>query len=168
MREGPYAKITAISGILVLLITYLTLAYTAKWLPFQHHVSPVAKAGSASNASGKRSDPLDGVWVAQLASVPISAGDSKLQKMLAEVRQEIPGAHYLDSSLYASLHSGYWLIYYRSSFSNGNEALTFCAAHGRDIRNQCIGRFVSHRKSDRIYMCFPPADTQGQDCYRNS
>lgn len=174
MREGPYAKVSAVTGILLLLVAYLTLAFAAKWIPFQLHGDSAASIGlptrgnSHSSAPGKQPASLDGAWVAQLASVPLSAGAFQLQGILAQVRQEVPGARYLDSSHYASLRPGYWMIYYRGSFSNGNEALAFCAAHGRDTRNQCIGRFISGIKSDDVYMCFPPEGAQAEGCYRNS
>jgi eukaryotic-like serine/threonine-protein kinase len=106
----------------------------------------------------------ENTWVAQLASVPISAGNAQLQQALSEVRSEVPGATYLDSSNYASLNPGYWMIYYAGQFSNGDQALAYCSAHGRVTREQCVGRFVSHTYTDRIYICFPPAGSQTSDC----
>jgi eukaryotic-like serine/threonine-protein kinase len=173
VREGPYAKVGTITGIFTLILTYLALAYTTKWIPFQDHTNPAASIGptatpsSASSAPGKPPASLDGAWVAQLASVPLSAGVSQLNQMLSQVRQEIAGAGYLDSSQYGSLNPGYWMIYYRGSFRNGNEALAFCASHGRATRDQCIGRLISHKKSDGVYMCFPPEGTQIDGCYHD-
>lgn len=127
---------------------------------------PLHAAGSAGPGAEPSPGSLDDVWFAQLASVPISAGSAQLQNVLVQVRREIPDARYLNSSDYASLRPGYWMVYYLGSFHNGNDALEYCAAHGRTDGNQCIGRFLSHDKSDMIYMCFPPAGSQTGDCYR--
>jgi hypothetical protein len=113
------------------------------------------------------STPPPGVWIAQLASVPTSAGRAQLQRMLGEISIEIPGAQYLDSSNYASLNPGYWVVYYRGAFNDGNQALRYCAAHGRSTRNQCVGRFLSQDIRDKSYICFPPADSQTAGCFRS-
>ena len=52
-------------------------------------------------------------------------------------------------------------------FANGKEALAYCAAHGRDNGDKCIGRFLSHDAADIIYMCFPSADVRQSRCYRD-
>lgn len=120
---------------------------------------------SRSSAEPSRGS-LDDVWVAHLASVPTSASPAQLQSVLAEVRSEIPGASYLDSSDFASPRPGYWMVYYLGSFQNGNDALEYCAAHGRANRSQCVGRYISHDKNDVTYICLPPAGSQAQGCYR--
>lgn len=175
MREGPWAKIGAMAGVIAAVLTYLGLALNAKWFPF-------AEPGNGGQASGtsiapgavstgsapqvKASESPSGFWIAQLASVPTSAGSGQLQSELAAVRSEIPGAEYLDSSDYASLRPGYWVIYYSDGFRNGDDALAYCGEHGRMDRNQCVGRFLSHSTSDAKYMCLPPAGSQTAGCYR--
>lgn len=170
MPEGPYTKIGAMAGVAAALIAYLSLAYATKWYPFDGSAAmpSTGNVATGSRGPGAESSPgsLDDVWVAQLASVPISAGSAQLQSVLAQVRSEIPGARYLNSSDYASLRPGYWVVYYLGSFQNGNDALNYCAAHGRTDRNQCVGRFLSHNRSDATYMCLPPAGNQTKDCYR--
>lgn len=168
MSEGPYTKIGAIVGIMALFIGYLSLAYTVKWPPFHAGATQSPQGNSASESpSPKLPSQLDGVWIAQLASIPISADKSQLQRVLGEIRNDIPEAQYLDSSNYASLKPGYWVVYYRGAFSNGNQALSFCASHGRTARDQCIGRFLSHNAADSGYMCFPPAGSQTTGCYHD-
>jgi hypothetical protein len=108
------------------------------------------------------------MWIAQLASVPASAGIDQLQRTLEEIRIEIPGAQYLDSSDYASLNPGYWVVYYTGSFNDGNQALRYCASHSRPTRNQCVGRFLSHDIQDKSYICFPPADSQDKGCFKST
>jgi hypothetical protein len=173
VSEGPYAKIGTLAGVAAVMIAYLSLAYTAKWYPFQESAA-ASSAGSAVGGSTESAIPptarpfpgsLDNVWVAQLTSVSITAGSAQLQDVLATVRSEIPGAGYLDSSDFASLRPGYWMVYYLGSFQNGNKALEYCAAHGRTSSNQCLGRFLSHNQSDATFICFPPADSQTVGCY---
>lgn len=127
-----------------------------------------AALGNATTASSGTavSNPAAGEWIAQLASVPVNAGPAELQKKLNQVRTEIPGAQYLASSDYASLNPGYWVVYYLGSFSDGTQALEYCAAHERTSRNQCVGRFLSHDLQDRTYICVPPGGSQEQSCSR--
>lgn len=174
MREGPYTKFGAITGALALLIGYLSLAATVKWPPFHNHVSRPPLSGhfvpgshGTERPSPKATSLSHDVWIAQLASVPTAAGISQLRRMLRQVQIEIPGAKYLDSSRYASLKPGFWVVYYRGPFRNGNQALDYCATHGRTGPNQCIGRFLSHQKSDDGYMCFPPPGSQTTGCYHD-
>jgi serine/threonine-protein kinase len=128
-------------------------------------LAPTASSRGTATPEGI-SAPSPGIWIAQLASVPMGAGPAQLQQMLDEIKTEIPGAQYLDSSNYASLNPGYWVVYYAGSFSDGNQALRYCAAHGRTTRNQCVGRFLSTDIRDKSYMCFPPADSQATGCVR--
>jgi eukaryotic-like serine/threonine-protein kinase len=123
---------------------------------------------TAGSAPAAVPGPAAGVWIAQLASVPVSAGFTELQRELTEIRAEIPGAQYLDSSDYASLNAGYWVIYYLGSFSDGSQALEYCAAHGRTSANQCVGRFLSHDLRDKVYICVPPGGSQEEACSRPS
>ena len=132
---------------------------------------PGAPAAALSHATGTstgppRPNPAAGVWIAQLASVPVSAGFAELQKELGQVRAEIPGAQYLVSSDYASLNPGYWVVYYLGSFSDGTQAIEYCAAHRRTSANQCVGRFLSHDLRDKTYICFPPGGSQEKGCSR--
>ena len=182
MAEGIYTKVTAIAGVLTLLVGYLSLAYTIKWYPFHAHVTS-STATNVSNSNSRRSPSPKlppppppqqqqqqhaGSWIAQLASIPVSAGKSELQRAVSEIQRDIPGAQFLNSSDYASLNPGFWVVYYRGPFNNGNQALAFCAAHGRTSRDQCIGRFLSHDAADYKYTCFPPAGSQVQGCYLSS
>lgn len=108
-----------------------------------------------------------GMWIAQLASIRVTAGSAQLQQALDEIKTEIPGAQYLDSSNFASLNPGYWVIYYNGSFSNGNQALSYCADHGQTTRDQCIGRFLSNSVGDKSFICLPPAGSQTTGCYHS-
>ena len=121
---------------------------------------------TASSSGAPTPNPAAGVWIAQLASVPVSAGFADLQKDLNQIRAEIPDAQYLVSSEYASLNPGYWVIYYQGSFSDGTQAISYCAAHGRTSAHQCVGRFLSHNLQDKMYICVPPGGSQETGCSR--
>jgi serine/threonine protein kinase len=134
--------------------------------------TPAASASSSSAATpSSRPSPVltetpNDLWIAQLGSVPIRDGSAALQRMLAAVRQEIPGAQVLDSSSYASLRAGYWVIYYAASFTSGTQALAYCAAHGRTTSNSCIGRYLSSNIADYRYQCYPSASQASSACDR--
>jgi eukaryotic-like serine/threonine-protein kinase len=133
------------------------------------HSAPAPTAAgitSAPASSASTTGPADGTWIAQLGSVPVSAGSSALQPELAQVRAQVPGAQYLTSDDYASLRPGYWVIYYDGSFANGTEAVAYCAAHGRTTSNQCVGRFLSSNPADITYICPPPGGPGEASCYR--
>ncbi len=137
----------------------------------RHATQTPPRASSTGHAAETSSGaplptPAAGEWIAQLASVPVSAGPAKLQTELSQVRAEIPGAQYLISSDYASLNPGYWVIYYLGSFSDGTQAIEYCAAHGRTSTNQCVGRFLSHDLRDKTYICVPPGGSQEKGCSR--
>jgi len=164
------ALITAAAAIVAALIP---VGFANHWFSTDHPAgslsSPPPSAAASSGPSGGASSSRpatgpDDTWVAQLASVRISAGHAQLQKELGVVHSEVPGAQYLDSSDYGSLRGGYWMIYYAGSFTDGQQALAYCAAHGLTTGNQCLGRFVSHSRADRTDMCFPPAASPTGDC----
>lgn len=123
-------------------------------------------AQAATPTAAVTQSPAAGMWIAQLASVPQSAGLPELQRELGQVRTAVPGAQYLDSSNYASLNPGYWVIYYQGTFTNGTQAVDYCAAHGLTTRNQCVGRFLSNDISDKQYICLPPGGPRETGCSR--
>ncbi len=127
--------------------------------------APLSQTPGTSAAPGAQ-NPASSAWIAQLASVPLSAGSAELQKQLDQVQAEIPDAQYLLSSDYASLNPGYWVVYYQGSFSDGTQAVEYCAAHGRTSRNQCVGRYLSHDPHDKTYICLPPGGSQETGCSR--
>lgn len=142
-----------------------TLAWPTASPAGQAGRSPLGQATGATAATDAQS-PASGGWIAQLASVPVSAGPAELQKELDQVRAQVPGAGYLLSSDYASLNPGYWVVYYQGSFSDGTQAVGYCAAHGRTSKNQCVGRFLSHSLPDKTYICLPPGGDQETGCSR--
>jgi eukaryotic-like serine/threonine-protein kinase len=130
--------------------------------------APAASASAPAPSPSGTPPPTcgpDNIWIAQLASVKLS-DTAELQQTLARIHLEVPRAQVLDSSDYASLVRGYWVIYYAGPFTNGTQALTYCAAHGRSKRELCIGRFLSHNPADFGYQCYPPASSPQATCDR--
>ncbi|MFC7309162.1 serine/threonine-protein kinase [Streptomyces monticola] len=101
--------------------------------------------------------PAAGRWVAQLASVPKSAGTGARDRQLAALRAKgADNATYLESGAYDALKPGYWMLY-SPGFANGEEAVSYCQGIGLTTKNQCVGRYVSDNAADRAYICAPTA-----------
>jgi len=124
--------------------------------------TPTASAPSGPSASPAPSataavpgEESVGTWIAQIFSEPVSSGTAARDKRLAAVRAEVPEARMLRSDDFASLRPGYWVIYAPGPFADGHAAVRFCADRGRTDSNTCMGRYLSHRASDRVYLCAP-------------
>lgn len=105
------------------------------------------ETGSPSGASG--------TWVAQLGSYPeASMSPSELQSLVSGMERRLGvQLQTARSSAFGSLNSGYWVTYYKGSFANGHEALTFCTEHGITDQNACMGRYFSGAAADRSLAC---------------
>jgi eukaryotic-like serine/threonine-protein kinase len=125
---------------------------------------PVPAEAPATTAPGS-ADPAAGgpVWMAQLASVPVSEA-GRLPAVLTGVRRDVPAAQVLLSTDYASLRPGYWVVYALAGFDDGHDALAYCASRGRATADTCIGRRLSHRASDFPYQCRPRPTTLPSRC----
>ncbi|ORT60209.1 serine/threonine-protein kinase [Streptomyces sp. CB03238] len=109
------------------------------------------------------SDPLADSWIAQLASVSKSSGTGARARMASSLRDKgLEEADYLDSDAYASLRPGYW-VFYVPGYNSGTEAAQWCRSAGLTSRNDCLGRYLSHRSSDFGYQCVPgPGAVRGR------
>ncbi|AKU16846.1 serine/threonine-protein kinase [Luteipulveratus mongoliensis] len=123
-------------------------------------------APPASPPSSAPPAKTSGVWIAQLASEPVSAGTAARDRRLRDVRRTVPGARVLRSDQYAALRSGYWVVYAPGPFATGRAALKFCAGHGRVTASQCVGRYLSDKAADRVYICYPRASAKSR-CTRS-
>jgi hypothetical protein len=96
-----------------------------------------------------------GTWVAQLGSYPESTMTSTEIKNVVLGMEKRLGVKLQTarSSAYGSLNKGYWVTYYKGSFANGHEALTFCSEHGITDENSCMGRYFSPAEADRSLLC---------------
>jgi hypothetical protein len=127
--------------------------------------SPTSNTSPPPAVAGATPPTWGGIWVAQLDSVKVSSGRAALSSTLAKIRLEVPAAQVLTSADYASLVPGYWVIYYAGGFSDGTQALRFCAARGRTTGNKCLGRYVSHEAADGDYQCYPPVSAPTGNCF---
>ena len=98
--------------------------------------------------------PFEGTWIAQLGSIGFDEGRDELDRQLTNIRSTIPDAQFLVSDEFASLRSGYWVVYHPGPFPDGLAAFGFCEAVGRTDPNDCIGRLLTRDVADREKMCF--------------
>jgi hypothetical protein len=174
-RRRPLPAVMIAAGIAVALAAAGTAGYrlaaSAHPSPADHRPdssSPGTPAASRPASPATTTAPAtapSAAWIAQLASVSQSAGIAKLDQLLARIQVSVPQATVLNSSDYASLRPGYWVIYYQAGFGDGAQALAFCAARGLTTANQCIGRYLSHSAADLGYQCYPPAASPTGNCY---
>jgi eukaryotic-like serine/threonine-protein kinase len=94
-------------------------------------------------------------WIAQLQSIPTSASDATVRKAYRALDRNISGVRLLRSDDFESLRAGYWVIYYPGEFADGQAAVDFCRQHGRDTRDLCVGRYLSHDRGDLQLQVYP-------------
>ncbi|MCX4822457.1 serine/threonine protein kinase [Streptomyces sp. NBC_01142] len=117
--------------------------------------TPTPKPGQSQSPPLPTGNPEAGVWVAQLASVGKSSGAAARDRQEQALRnQGLSNVQYVDSSEYASLRSGYW-NFYVPGFDDGAAAVSWCRTNGLSTKDECFGRFLSHRGSDSKYLCNP-------------
>jgi eukaryotic-like serine/threonine-protein kinase len=156
----------------VFVAVLLTVGAGAGWyFVFGPGATPKASGpshhGNTSSPKVHANAAPDNVWVAQLGSVHQYQGVAALHSELAKIRAIVPGAKVLNSTRYASLRPHIWMIYLQDGFTNGLQALNFCAARGLTTKNECLGRYLSHRAADYFDQCYPPADNPSGKCYRH-
>lgn len=95
-----------------------------------------------------------GQWIAQLASLRRSTSSAEVERRRADIaRRTGLDTQVLDSSKYASLVPGYWVIYFPGNFPDGHAALALCKERGRTTEQSCVGRYLSHDAADRHLLC---------------
>lgn len=104
------------------------------------------------------SEPAGGAaadsWIAQLASLPGSTAAEEVARQRSRIAEETGlDAFVLNSSDFASLNPGYWVVYATGDFADGYQALDACRARGRTSEESCVGRYLSHAASDREFVC---------------
>ncbi|GHC53265.1 hypothetical protein [Streptomyces flavofungini] len=127
---------------------------TVGWQARDLH-SPSPAGSAAPGAVQPLSSPLKARWIAQLASVAHQEGEKHARRALAAIRESVPYAQLLDSSDFASLNPGYWVIYEPGPYRDGTRALRFCESVGRTQADDCVGRYLSHDRRDRDLVCLP-------------
>jgi hypothetical protein len=102
-------------------------------------------------------------WILQLSSVPISRSSDEIERARADTEQKLGlPVRVLDSSDFASLNPGFWVLYHPGNYPNGIQALDACAAGGSELDGQCVGRYLSHNAADRALTCYPSSPSGRQ------
>jgi hypothetical protein len=118
--------------------------------------------GSTTDASSTATDAPSAttgnndtdMWVAQLGSYPEATASGALQTAVAGIEEKLGvEVQTTRSSQYASLRPGYWVVFYKGSFADGHEALSFCSQHGVTDEGACVGRYFSAEESDSALTC---------------
>lgn len=102
----------------------------------------------ARPSSGKvpaLSPSFRGGWVAQLTSVPASAGSSALEASWERVRTDVPGAVAARSDDWPSLSPGYWVLVAAGPFGSEDDVRAFCSSAGRSS-DSCLPRMLTDRR----------------------
>jgi hypothetical protein len=84
-------------------------------------------------------------WVAQLTSVPVSAGAARLESAFAAVRADAPDAVATRSDEWPRLRPGYWVVVARGPFGSEDEVRGYCSSIGRTT-DGCLPRLLSDRR----------------------
>lgn len=85
---------------------------------------------------------LGGGWVAQVSSVPSSAGGAVLSRSYETVRRDVPGVLIVRGSEWASLRDGFWVIFH-PGYGDAPSAVAACEAWGFEGRDDCFARYLS-------------------------
>ena len=85
---------------------------------------------------------LGGGWVAQVSSVPSSAGGAALSRSYDTVRRAVPDAMIVRGSEWASLRDGFWVIFH-PGYDDAPAAVAACEAWGFDGKDECFARYLS-------------------------
>lgn len=87
-------------------------------------------------------DRVSGGWVAQVSSVPSSAGGNALAVAYDTVTATVPDAVILRGSEWAPLRDGFFVIV-STDHDSAADAVDACDASGRTGRDECFARFLS-------------------------
>ena len=123
---------------------------------------------SPTPPAGKPGENAVGTWIVQLQSLPhdrASAADVERARSEAEQRLGLP-VQVLDSSDFASLNPGFWVLYHFGNFHDGRQAADVCSAHGIGADADCFGRYLSHDELDRDLLCFVAVSGRQSRCER--
>ena len=91
------------------------------------------------------SSSFRGGWVAQLSSVPVSAGSARLEAAWEKVRPDAPDTVAARSDEWPSLSPGYWVLVEPGPFGSEDDVRAFCASIGRSS-DACLPRMLADRR----------------------
>ncbi|MGH3972965.1 MAG: hypothetical protein ACRDS9_06540, partial [Pseudonocardiaceae bacterium] len=102
-------------------------------------------------------------WILQLSSLPVSRSSDEVERARVDAEQKLGlPVRVLNSTDFASLNPGFWVLYHPGNYTNGTQALDSCAAGAPTLEGQCIGRHLSHDAGDRGFVCYPSSITGRQ------
>ncbi|WP_354638625.1 serine/threonine-protein kinase [Kitasatospora camelliae] len=142
-----------------------TAAFTIPGLPWNGaDAGADSRKGRSSDAATSGSGDFgQGAWIAVLAAVPHDTSTADRERKLAEVQDQVPRAVLENGDDWASLEPGYWVIRAPETFTDGYEALEFCARYGTE---ECFGHYLSENTADRAYACLANPDPDPAACRR--
>lgn len=107
--------------------------------------APTTTAVPSSGSVPTLSPSFRSGWVAQLSSVPTSAGSSSLEAAWERVRSDAPDAVAARSDEWPSMRDGYWVLVDAGPFASEDDVRSFCAGIGRS-GDACLPRMLSDRR----------------------
>jgi hypothetical protein len=127
-----------------------------------------ATGAPATSPNSVPGDDASDTWIAQLASLPRSTSAADVERNRAKIATETGlDVRVLDSSDFASLVPGYWVIYHPGRFADGHRALEKCRQVGRTSEQSCSGRYLSHVEQHRNLVCRFSDTPDTPHCSRN-
>lgn len=91
-------------------------------------------------------------WVAQVSSVPSSAGGAALARSYETISRSVPDAIIVRGGEWASLRDGFWVIV-RAGYDASEPAVADCERWGLDGRDECFARWLS-ADDERQRICW--------------
>lgn len=126
-------------------------ATTTTAAPTTTAAAPAAPATTTTTASAARTGP-NGTgsvpalstsfrgWLAQLTSVPYSAGTAALADEWERLRAAVPDPVAARSDDWSAFRDGFWVLVDPGPFRSADEVRSFCAAAGFDGDGTCLPR----------------------------
>ncbi|WP_436793579.1 hypothetical protein [Actinospongicola halichondriae] len=108
-------------------------------------------------------DDLAEGWVAQVSSVPSSAGGVALARSFETVRSTVPDAVIVRGSEWASLRDGFWVIL-RPGYDNAADALAACDGWGLEGRDNCFARHLAESDATERVCWRDESGSAAGDC----
>lgn len=152
--DGPTAPAPTTSSTLPSAVAPTTTATTAPKAsptttsasPRSTTTSPAVTASTRPGSAPMLSSSFNGGWIAQLTSVPASAGPDAIEAAWSQARSDAPGAVVARSDDWSSLQPGYWVVVSSGPFADVDDVRTYCASIPPDARTDCLARQLTGRR----------------------
>ncbi len=107
---------------------------------------PAVTASTRPGSAPMLSSSFSGGWIAQLTSVPASAGPDAIEAAWSQARSDAPGAVVARSDDWSSLQPGYWVVVSSGPFADVDDVRTYCASIPPGARTECLARQLTGRR----------------------